>query len=115
DLLADLRARDRALRGDIDLTPGFRFREDAALGQLLALAPAVERPSLPTRFDMDNRRVLPAQRGTRLSAFDSLSAVALGLASGGERIDLVTQPGPEVHDPWASIAEGLDIGAVLAT
>ncbi|MCY1068606.1 VanW family protein [Nannocystis sp. RBIL2] len=115
DLLADLRARDRALRGDVDLAPGFRFNEDVALEQLLALAPKVERPSLATRFDMDNRRVLPAQRGTRLSAFDSLSAVAVGLASGAERIDLVTQPGPEVPDPWASIADGLDIGAVLAS
>ncbi|PCC66809.1 Vancomycin resistance protein YoaR, contains peptidoglycan-binding and VanW domains [Nannocystis exedens] len=115
DLLADLRARDRALRGEVDLAPGFRFNEDVALDQLLALAPKVERPSLATRFDMDNRRVLPAQRGTRLSAFDSLSAVAVGLASGADRIDLVTQPGPEVPDPWASIADGLDIGAVLAS
>ncbi|WAS98650.1 VanW family protein [Nannocystis punicea] len=114
DLLADLRARDRALRGEVDLAPGFRFNEDVALEQLLALAPKVERPSLATRFDMDNRRVLPAQRGTRLSAFDSLSAVAVGLASGTGRIDLVTQPGPEVPDPWASIADGLDIGVVLA-
>jgi vancomycin resistance protein YoaR len=114
DWLADLRVRDRALRGEVDLAVGFRFREDEALARLLALAPAVERPSLPTRFDMDNRRVLPAQRGTRLSAFDSLSAVAVGLASGAERIDLVTQPGPEVPDPWASIADGLDIGTVLA-
>ncbi|MBZ5715007.1 VanW family protein [Nannocystis pusilla] len=114
DLLADLRARDRALRGEVDLAPGFRFNEDVALEQLLALAPRVERPSLATRFDMDNRRVLPAQRGSRLSAFDSLSAVAVGLASGADRIDLVTQPGPEIPDPWASIADGLDIGAVLA-
>jgi vancomycin resistance protein YoaR len=106
--------RHRALRGALDLAVGFRFREDEAIERLLALAPAVERPSLPTRFDMDNRRVLPAQRGTRLSAFDSLSAVAVGLASGAERIDLVTQPGPEVPDPWASIASGLDIGTVLA-
>lgn len=115
DLLSDLRARDRALRGEIDLSVGFRFREDEALARLLALAPEVERPSLPTRFDMENRRVLPAQRGTRLSAYDSLSAIAVGLASGAERIDLVTLPGPEVQDPWASLADGLDISTVLAT
>lgn len=114
DLLTDLRARDRALRGEIDLSVGFRFKEDEALARLLALAPEVERPSLPTRFDMENRRVLPAQRGTRLSAYDSLSTVAVGLASGAERIDLVTLPGPEVQDPWASLAEGLDIGTVIA-
>lgn len=115
DALADLRARDRALRGEIDLSVGYRFREEEALTQLLALAPEVERPSLPTRFDMENRRVLPAQRGTRLSAFDSLSAVAVGLASGAERIELVTQPGPEVPDPLASLPPDLDIGAVLAS
>lgn len=115
DLFTDYKARDEALRGEIDLAVGFRFREEEALAQLVALAPAVERPSLPTRFDMEGRRVLPAQRGHRLSAYDSLSAVAIGLAGGASRIELVTQPAPEVPDPWAGLAEGLDIGVALAT
>lgn len=115
DVWSDLRARVRAHEGDVDLPVGYRFREEDALATLLALAPAVERPSLPTRFDMEQRRVLPAERGVRLAAYDSLSAVAVGLASGAERIDLVVAPGPEVHDPLASLAQGLDISTVIAT
>lgn len=115
DLLTDLRARARAQRGELDLAVGYRFREEDALAKLLALAPEVERPSLPTRFDMEHRQILPAQRGIRLSAFDSLSAVAVGLASGAERIELVVAPGPEVPDPLGSLAAGLDISTVLAS
>jgi len=115
DVLTDLRARARAQRGELDLAVGYRFNEEDALARLLALAPEVERPSLPTRFDMDNRQILPAQRGIRLSAFDSLSAVAVGLASGAERIELVVAPGPEVPDPLGSLAAGLDISTVLAS
>ena len=115
DLLTDLRARTRAQRGELDLAVGYRFHEEDALAKLLALAPEVERPSLPTRFDMEHRQILPAQRGIRLSAFDSLSAVAVGLASGSERIELVVAPGPEVPDPLGSLAAGLDISTVLAS
>lgn len=115
DPWTDLRARVRAVEGEVDLPVGYRFREEDALATLLALAPSVERPSLPTRFDMEQRKVLPAQRGVRLSAFDSLSAVAVGLASGAERIDLVVAPGPEVPDPLASLAQGLDISTVIST
>ena len=115
DLLTDLRARARAQRGELDLAVGHRFTEQEALDRLLALAPEVERPSLPTRFDMENRRILPAQRGIRLSAFDSLSAVAVGLAAGSDRIDLVVAAAPAVEDPLASLASGLDISAVLAS
>ena len=115
DVWSDLHARLRAREGEIDLPVGYRFREEDALATLLALAPSVERPSLPTRFDMERRKVLPAERGVRLSAFDSLSAVAVGLASGAERIDLVVAPGPEVPDPLASLAQGLDISTVIST
>ncbi len=115
DPLTDLRARARAGRGEVDLAVGYRFREEEALGKLLALAPEVGRPGLPARFAMEHRRILRAQRGVRLSAFDSLSAVAVGLASGAERIPLVVAPGPEVPDPLASLAAGLDIGPVLAS
>jgi vancomycin resistance protein YoaR len=114
DPWTDLRARVRAREGNVDLPVGYRFKEEDALATLLALAPAVERPSLPTRFDMEQRKVLPAERGVRLSAFDSLSAVAVGLASGAERIELVVAPGPEVEDPLASLAQGLDISTVIA-
>ncbi len=115
DLLTDLRARARAQRGELDLAVGHRFTEEEALARLLALAPEVEQPSLPTRLDMEQRRILPATRGSRLSAFDSLSAVAVGLASGAERIELVVAPGPVVDDPLAGLAEGLDISTVLAS
>jgi vancomycin resistance protein YoaR len=115
DLLTDLRARARAQRGELDLAVGARFTEEEALAQLLAMAPTVERPSLPTRFDMENRKILPATRGIRLAAFDSLSAIAVGLAAGADRIDLVVAPAPPVDDPLASLAEGLDIGTVLAS
>jgi vancomycin resistance protein YoaR len=41
--------------------------------------------------------------------------VAVGLASGASRIDLVVAPGPAVDDPLAELAAGLDISAVLAS
>ncbi len=116
DVLADLQARAAAERGDVDIAVGYRFDEKRALDRLLELAPAVERPSLPTRFDFDARRVLPATPGTSLLAFDSLSTVAVGLASGAKAIDLVVTPRPPVDDdPLAEIAGSLDISEVLGT
>ncbi|MCB9702464.1 MAG: VanW family protein [Myxococcales bacterium] len=115
DLLTDIQARAAAERGDIDVDVGYRFDEKAALARLLELAPAVERPSLPTRFDFAERKVIPASRGTSLLAFDSLSTVAVGLASGAKRIDLVVQERAPVDDPLAEIAETLDIHEVLGT
>ncbi len=115
DLLEDLRARIAAARGDIDLPLGHRFDEARALDALLSLAPEVDTPSLPTRLDLQGRKVLPATRGTALLAHDSLSTVAIGLASGAEVIDLVVQHKPEVEDPLRDIADELDIGIVLGS
>jgi len=116
DALADLQARAAAERGDLDIAIGYRFDEKRALAQLLELAPAVERPSLPTRFDFAARQVLPATPGTSLLAFDSLSTVAVGLASGAQAIDLVVTPRPAVEDdPLAELAPVLDISTVLGT
>ncbi len=116
DALADLQARAAAERGDIDIAVGYRFDEKRALDRLLELAPAVERPSLPTRFDFAERRVVPATAGTSLLAFDSLSTVAVGLASGASSIDLVVTPrSPVDDDPLAKLAPGLDISEVIGT
>ncbi|MEZ4451664.1 MAG: VanW family protein [Nannocystaceae bacterium] len=115
DPIADLRARAAAARGEIDLAIGYRFEAERALEQLLTLAPAVERPSLPTRFDFDSHEVLPPTPGSVLLAHDSLSAVAVGLAAGRTAIDLVVAPQPPAEDPLAAVAGSLDIHEVLGT
>ncbi|MEZ4383168.1 MAG: VanW family protein [Nannocystaceae bacterium] len=114
DAIRDLQARAAAERGGVDLAVGYRFDEERALDRLLELAPAVERPSLPTRIDFDARTVLPATPGSSLLAFDSLSAVAVGLAAGDKAIDLVVSERPPVaDDPLAAIADQLDISSVI--
>lgn len=115
DPWVDLRDRVRARRGAIDLPIGYRFVDGPALQELLALAPHVERPSLPTRLDLERRKVLPASTGSALLAFDSLSSVAVGLAEGAERIDLVVQPKPAADDPLADLADALDVSVVLGS
>ena len=93
---------------------GLRFNEAPALDRLLAIAPGVERPSLPTRLDLDGRKVMPAARGTALLPYDSLSNVAIGLAAGQREIDLVVQQKPPVdEDPLAELAASLDVGTAL--
>lgn len=111
----DLRDRVRASRGAIDLPLGYQFVDGPALSELLALAPHVDRPSLPTRLDLERRKVLPAETGSALLAFDSLSAVAVGLAEGTERIDLVVQPKPAAADPLADLADELEVSVVLGS
>ncbi|MGB1016684.1 MAG: VanW family protein [Nannocystaceae bacterium] len=113
NFLADLQERTQARRGEIDITIGYAFDEEVALTRLLALAPSVQKPSLPTRFDFDNRKVLPAERGTGLLAYDALSSVAVGLASGSREIQLAVTPLPGVADPLAELGHDLDIGIVL--
>lgn len=115
DPWVDLRDRVAAARGEIDLPIGYRFVDGPALDELLALAPQVERPSLPTRLDLERRKVLPATPGSALLAFDSLSAVAVGLAEGTERIELVVQPKPPADDPLAELADQLDVSVVLGS
>lgn len=115
DVLTNLRERWRARQGRVDIQVGLRFEEHAALAQLLDLAPEVDRPSLPTRMDLDRRKVMPAQAGTALLPYDSLSAVALGLARGADEVDLVVQAKPDVDDPLAPVADQLDIGVVLGS
>jgi hypothetical protein len=115
DPLSDLRARARARRGDTDLPVGLQFDEERALARLLDLVPAVDRPALPTRLDLAGRRVLAATRGAALLPYDSLSAVAVGLASGSDRIALVVQPKPPVDDPLAALVEDLDVSVVLGS
>ena len=56
--------------------------------------------------------MLPASSGTALLAYDSLSAIAVGLAEGAERIDLVVQDKPPVEDPLAGMADALDVSVV---
>ncbi len=111
----DLRDRVRAARGEVDLPLGYRFVDGPALDQLLALAPRVDRPSLPTRLDLEARKVLPATSGSALLAYDSLSTVALGLAEGAERIELVVQDKPPVDDPLADLVDELDVSIVLGS
>lgn len=116
DLLENLRERALAMQGRIDVPVGYRFAEDQALHELTALAPRVDRPSVGTRLDLERRRVEPARAGSSLLAYDSLSAVAIGLAHGADEIDLVVEPRPPVaDDPLASVVEGLDVSTVLGS
>jgi hypothetical protein len=120
DLIADLQARTRARTGSVDLRVGMRFDERRALSQLLELGPAVDTMSLPTRLDLEARKVLPATHGTALLPYDSLSSVAIGLASGSDQIDLAIAHKPAVADPLAEMLaqhqlDGLDVGVVLGS
>ncbi|KIG17422.1 Vancomycin B-type resistance protein VanW [Enhygromyxa salina] len=120
DLIADLRARARARAGAADLRIGMRFDARDALAELLELAPAVDTMSVPTRLDLEARKVLPAARGTALLPYDSLSSVAIGLASGLDHIELAVAHKPPVADPLAAKLadvglDGLDVGVVLGT
>ena len=115
DPLVDLQARIAAAKGTIDLPVTYSFDEEVALAQLQALAPSVESPSLPTRLDFRGRKVLPARAGTALLAYDSLSTVSLGLASGLTEVDLVVAEKPGVADPLAELAGTLDISVVLGS
>ena len=117
--LVDLRDRELARRGEIDLRIGLRFAEDRALAALRELAPEVDSLSLPTRLDLEARKLLPAERGTALLPYDSLSSVALALASGDDEIELAVADKPAVADPLAELtdqlSEPLDIGVVLGS
>ncbi len=115
DLLADLHARAQARAGTVDLRVGMRFDERKALEQLVELAPAVDSMSLPTRLDLEARKVVPAQRGTALLPYDSLSSVALGLAAGADDIELAVALAPPVEDPLGELADALDLGVVLGS
>ncbi len=114
-VLYDLQARLVASRGGIDIPVTYNFDESLALEQLQTLAPSVETPSLPTRLDYEGRKVLPARAGTSLLAYDSLSAIATGLASGAASVELVVARKPRVEDPLAAVAESLDISVVLGS
>src|SRR5690606_13386084 len=115
DLVLDLRTRFAAWRGEIDLEIGYALDEARALEQLQRIAPIVERPSLPTRLDLEARKVLPASAGAALLAYDSMSAVAIGVARGSDRIELVVEAKPPVEDPLAEVAATLDLSAVVGT
>jgi hypothetical protein len=120
DLIDDLQARTRARAGSVDLRVGMRFDERRALTQLLELGPAVDTMSLPTRLDLEARKVLPATHGTALLPYDSLSSVAIGLASGSDQIELAIAHKPAVADPLAELLaqhqlDGLDVGVVLGS
>ena len=114
-VIQDLRDRLAAAHGEFDFPVGYRFDESRAVDRLLALAPTVETPSLPTRLDFDARKVVPAERGTALLAYDSMSAIATGLAQGAERIELVIADKPPVEDPLGAVADDLDISVVLGS
>ncbi len=115
DPVSDLLARRRAQAGRVDVPVVQRFDEEAALAALTELAPAVERPSLPTRLDLAARRVLPPQAGAALLVAESLSPVAVGLATGAHEIGLVTVDKPPAPDPDAERLAGLDVSVVLGT
>lgn len=112
-LVENLQARVAARSGGVQLQVPLAFDESAALAELERLAPDLERPSLPTRLDLEGRKVLPATRGTSLLPADSLSAIAVGLASGADEIDLVVHTKEPVEDPLAHVASDLDISTVV--
>lgn len=109
----DLAARVALARDGLDLEIGYAFDESVALSALMALAPSFERPSLPTRLDLERRAVLPAVRGTALLPYDSLSAVSIALANGRDRIPVSLLHKPHVEDPLAELAATLNLQTVL--
>ena len=115
DPLADLAVRIQAERGEVDIPIGYQLHEQRGLERLLALAPRVETPSLPTALDFRARKVVPAKRGTALLAYDSLSSVAVALAQGAPGVDLVVQDKPPVEDPLSDVVQDLDISVVLGS
>jgi len=115
DPVADLQARIVAAERGFDISVGARFDEAKALAELLALAPALDRPSLPTRLDLERRRVEPAVLGTALLAHDALSAVAVGLASGAGTIDLPVSHKPPVEGDALAAVGDLDVSVVLGS
>jgi vancomycin resistance protein YoaR len=115
DLMTNLWERAQARQGKVDLAIGLRFDESRALDRLMELGPALDRPSLPTRMDLEARKILPAVRGTWLQPYDSLSNVAVGLAAGADTIELAIREKPPVEDPLGEIADQLDIGVLLGS
>ncbi len=113
--LDDLATRIRASAGALDVPVGHRFDDGRALTELLAMAPAVERPSLPTRIDLERRRVEPSRLGAVLLAHDALSTVAIGLASGADALELPVQSKAPVADDALAAFADLDIGTVLGS
>ncbi|HET6582810.1 MAG TPA: VanW family protein [Nannocystaceae bacterium] len=115
DPVADLQARVVAATRGLDVAVGARFDEPTALRELLALAPALDRPSLPTRLDLERRKVEPAVLGTTLLAHDALSAVAIGLASGAATIELPVSHKPPVQGDALAELGDLDVSVVLGS
>ena len=112
-LVNDVMTRTRALANGIDVHVGMRFDERRALAYLDEVAPRFEAPSLPTRLDLDARRVVPAQVGTAMLPHDSLSRVAVALASGAAQVDLVVKDKPPLATDPLEDRMGLDIDTVL--
>jgi len=113
--LVDLQVRLHAQQHGIDVPVGYSFDDARALAALMDIAPAVDRPSLPTRIDLERRKLEPARAGAALLPHDALSAVAIGLASGASTIELPVQSKPPVaDDPLAKYAD-LDISTVIGS
>ncbi len=112
-VVEDLMTRAAARAGDVRLTVPMAFDEAQALDVLAKLSPKFDTPSLPTRLDLEARSVMPATQGTAMMPHDSLSRVAVALASGASEVDLVVRSKPAVaEDPLRSRAD-LAFGAVL--
>ena len=91
NLFENVLQRGRALREEVDLRMAFRFDGSQALGVLTGIAPELDRPSRAASLDLESRRVIPAERGRFLLPYDSLSNVALGLASGSDSVELAVR------------------------
>ena len=112
-LVEDLMTRAAARAGHVRLTVPMEFDEASAIGVLAALSPKFDTPSLPTRLDLEARSVVPASQGTAMMPHDSLSRVAVALASGASDVELVVRSKTAVaEDPLAPRAD-LSFGSVL--
>ncbi len=109
----DLMTRAAARSGAVTLAVPLAFDEARALEVLAALSPKFDTPSLPTRLDLEARAVVPAMSGTAMMPHDSLSRVAVALASGASEVDLVVRSKPAVDEDPLSSRAGLSFGAVL--
>ena len=107
--------RAAALREGLPVHVAIRIEEHRALAALQEGAPRFETPSLPTRLDLQARTVRAAKAGRAMLPHDSLSRLAVSLASGADEVELVVRDKPPVLDDPLRARADLQISTVLGT
>jgi vancomycin resistance protein YoaR len=86
--LSDLVDRVQARRGALRVPLVVSLRRDVAVEFFTELKEAVDRPPIPTKLDLDERKVVPGIDGCLLDVYDSLAATELALRGGKRRVKL---------------------------